>query len=232
MVVARVSRSRARRLAAACTLSAAALAGISACGGAAEAVQPTQQPTPPIAASPDVASSSPSTVAGTTTAVTTSTTATTTKAEAAPACGNHDLRVTWGYGTQSTPSQAAAIVFTNVSDHTCTLRGYPGLSIKDGNTLINATRVLNGFRGDQPPLSSPPLVTLAPKDTSYAVVQWSLSHGQTCYASGTGEFEATPPNTTDTVVLSNGVTIGGRNGICSGLEINPVVPGVFGAKVV
>jgi len=35
------------------------------------------------------------------------------------------------------------------------------------------------------------------------VVQWVLSHGQACYPTGTGTFEATAPNTTATITLSH-----------------------------
>lgn len=245
MVVTRVLRSRARGLTAACTLSAAALLGASACGSAAEAVQPTRQPTQQAseqptptttattATGPDASNSSQSAAGQASATKTAATSSAAAKpADAVPECGSRDLKISWGYGTQSEPSQAAAVVFANVSRHTCTLRGYPGVAIEDGTTVIDAVRVLNGFRGDQPPLSSPPLVTLAPSATSYAVVQWTLSRGQACYPSGTGTFEATAPDTTGTIVLSHGATMGGRSGICSGLEVNPVVPGVFGAKVV
>lgn len=147
-----------------------------------------------------------------------------------PGCGNGDLKISWGYGTQSEPLQAGAVVFKNISDHTCTLQGYPGAALQDGGTTINASRVLNGFRGSLPPLSSPPLVTLAPGGVSYAVLEWRLHTNQACYPTGSGSFEVTAPNTTKTVTLSMGVHVG-RAGICSSFETNPVVPGTFGVAV-
>ncbi len=119
--------------------------------------------------------------------------------------------------------QAEAVVFTDIGHRSCTLQGYPGVSFADGGTLIDATRVLNGFRGDLPPLTSPPLVTLAPGASASAMVQWSLYDGRACYPNGTGAFEVTAPNTTNTIILSHAIM--GRQGICSSLEINPVVPG-------
>jgi hypothetical protein len=153
-----------------------------------------------------------------------------TAAASVPACGNDDLKISWGYGTQSEPLQGAAVVFKNISDHTCTLQGYPGAVIKDGGTTINASRILNGFRGDLPPLSSPPLVTLAPGGVSYAVLEWLLHTNQACYPTGTGSFEITAPNTTKTVTISTAAHVG-QAGICSAFETNPVVPGTFGIPV-
>ncbi len=122
------------------------------------------------------------------------------------------------------------MVFTDIGDHACTLRGYPGVAIADAGRVINATRVLNGFRGDLPPLSSPPLVTLRPGGSAYAVVELRLYDGQACYPTGAGAFEVTAPNTTSTIILGTGITMG-RHGICSSLEVNPVAPGTFGARV-
>jgi len=146
---------------------------------------------------------------------------------AAVPCGNADLQISSGYGTQSQPLQASAVVFTNIGDHTCTLQGYPGVAIAVDKTVVNAARVLNGFRGDLPALGSPPLVTLVPGASAYAVIEWMLSDGQSCYPTGTGIIETTAPNTTRTVAISGGAHVG-RQGICSSLEINPVVPGTFG----
>ncbi|WP_042371120.1 DUF4232 domain-containing protein [Streptacidiphilus neutrinimicus] len=141
-------------------------------------------------------------------------------------CGNGDLLTSWGYGGMGQPLQASAVDFKNVGGHTCTLRGYPGVAIADSGTVIDATRVLNGFRGDQPPLTRPPLVTLRPGGTAHAVVEWRLNEGHGCYPAGTGVFEVTAPDTTNTVLLSRPLM--GRQGICSSLEINPVTPGAFG----
>jgi hypothetical protein len=145
-----------------------------------------------------------------------------------PRCGNGDLRIAFGYGGMGDPLQASAVTFTNIGKHTCTLQGYPGVAISGKAATINATRSLNGdgARGDLPPLTSPPLVTLAPGATSYSVLQWMLYDGQSCYPTGTFEFVATAPNTTNTVDLSQPRV--GRDGICSSLVVTPVVPGVYG----
>jgi Protein of unknown function (DUF4232) len=229
-----------RRLAGTCGLAGVALTvalGTAACGGnTAAATSPLTNTThgsntTSAAASPTATATATSagTAAGTAPA-TTSAARTTTAAAAVPACGNEDLRISFGYGTQSEPLQASAVVFKNISSHTCTLQGYPGAAIKDGDTTIDASRVLNGFRGDLPPLSSPPLVTLAPGGVSYAVLEWRLHTDQSCYPTGTGSFEITAPNTTKTVTISTAAHFG-QAAICSSFETNPVVPGVFGISV-
>jgi Protein of unknown function (DUF4232) len=204
---------------AACALSVVAL-GAAACGGTAQAAPP-----------------SPSASTNTSTSTASSPTTTTPQAQAGgpttaslthvPACGNDDLKISFGYGTQSDPHQAVAVVFKNISIHTCILQGYPGATIKDGSTVIDATRVLNGERGDLPPLSSPPRVTLSSGGVAYAVLEWLLHTNQTCYPAGSGTFEITAPNTTKTVVIGTGGHMGVQ-GICSAFEVSPVVPGVFG----
>ncbi len=126
--------------------------------------------------------------------------------------------------------QAASIVITNVGRSTCTLRGYTGASVTVDGKTINATRVLDVYRGDLPKLTSPPLVTLAPGASAYSVIEWVVGKGTGCYPTGTGVLEATAPNTTRTVVLSTGMRMGDAR-ICSGFEVGPVVPGYFGVPV-
>lgn len=223
----------AKKALAACALAAVAL-GAAACSGTAQAAPPSASPatsnsgstasspatTTATAAASGVAATPQSQAGGTTTAAT----------SAVPACGNDDLKISFGYGTQSDPLQASAVVFKNISSHTCFLQGYPGAAIKDGSTVIDATRVLNGERGDLPPLSSPPRVTLRSGGVSYAVLEWLLHTNQPCYPSGSGTFEITAPNTTKTVIIGTGGHMG-EQGICSAFEVNPVVPGVFGVAV-
>jgi len=95
---------------------------------------------------------------------------------------------------------------------------------------VNAVRVLNGFRGDLPKLSSTPLVTLAPGAGSYAVLEWLVGSGSGCYPAGAGTLEVTAPDDSRTRTLSTGFHTG-PGGACSALEINPVVPGYFGVPV-
>lgn len=142
-------------------------------------------------------------------------------------CGNADLKVIWGHGTQSEPQQYSAVIFTNVSRTTCTLRGFPGAAITVDGTVINGARELNGDRGDKPPLTQPPLVTIAPGASASAALMWMLHVNQSCYPAGTGSIAVTAPDTTKAVVLSTGAHLG-REGICSSFAVTPVVPGMIG----
>jgi Protein of unknown function (DUF4232) len=147
-----------------------------------------------------------------------------------PACGNKDLALDSGYGSQSDPVQYSGIVITNVGSHTCTLRGYTGAAIVIDGRTINATRSLNLYHGDKPPLTSPPLVTLAPGASAFSVLEWVLGKGSGCYPTGSGVLEATAPNTTRTVVLSKAMLMG-SGGICSGFEVSPVQAGYYGLPI-
>jgi hypothetical protein len=227
----RVPRSRTHQFAAVCALSSAALLTAAGCAGQTHntpsALEPVHNAAAAAAPAPAASAVGSHPAAAYVKQAPATSHAASAPSTAAATCANGDLRLSQGYGTQSQPLQAWAIVLTNVSDHTCTLRGYPGLSIADGGTTINATRVLNGFRGDLPPLTSPPLVTLAPGAGAYAVVEWKLGTGSDCYPAGSGSIEATAPDSTDTIILTDKATMG-SGAVCSGLEINPVVPGTFG----
>ena len=226
-VLSQIVQIRSGRLTAAAVLSTAALLSAAACAG--QSTASTVHVANGVASTATASGASPASLSVPTGAAsaTSSTGAdgTTVTAAAASSCGNADLQVKWGYGSQSQPDQYSAIDFVNVSDSTCTLYGYPGLSIEVDGTVIDATRTLSGT---QPAIKSPQLVTLAPGGKAYAIAQWVLATpGKACYPTGTGTFDAIAPNTTHTFVLSSGATIG-SSGICSGLAINPVQPGTFG----
>ncbi|MBR7825547.1 DUF4232 domain-containing protein [Actinospica sp. MGRD01-02] len=202
------------------TTGSATTTGAAANGGTPGAGAPAS------ASAAATASAAPTKAAGGTTTGSTGA----SKKSTVPACDNDDLKIYPGYGTQSQPLQEGAVVFKNISTHTCTLQGYPGAAIEDSGTVINATRVLNGDRGDLPQLTSPPLVTLAPGGVSYSVIEYLLHTDQSCYPNGTGTIEITAPNTTKTIAISTGAHLG-TQGICSAFEVNPVVPGTFGVSV-
>jgi hypothetical protein len=143
-----------------------------------------------------------------------------------PACGNADIKVSLGRGGAAMSHDASALQFTNVGSHTCTLQGYPGAAVMNGSALVlDATRTLNGYVGDERQLGSAPLVTLAPGAVASAMLEWVGDAGEPCYSNGSGTLEVTPPNTTATVALRP-LTVGPA-GVCAGFEIHPVVPGVF-----
>jgi len=142
-------------------------------------------------------------------------------------CTGSEIKVTLGSGGAAMSHEGQPLVFTNTSSQTCTLQGYPGAAIMSGSTVVlNSTRALNGYIGDDGrQLSSAPLVTLAPGAKASAMLEWDANAGETCYPSGSGTLEATPPNTTTTTSL-NSLTVG-TDGICAGFEVHPIVAGTF-----
>lgn len=145
---------------------------------------------------------------------------------AASSCGNSDIAVSLGHAGAAMNHDGQVVVFKNVSGHTCSLRGYPGAAVMSGgNALVNATRELNGYIGDQRQLTSAPLVTLGPGQSASAELEWVGDAGEQCYPDGSGGLAVTPPNTTKSTSLM-AVTVGSK-GICSGFEVHPVVAGII-----
>jgi len=141
-------------------------------------------------------------------------------------CTGSAIKVTLGNGDAAMSHAGLALVFTNTSSQTCTLQGYPGAAIMNGSTVVlNATRSLNGYIGDERQLSSSPLVTLAPGGKASAILEYVMSAGETCYPSGSGTLEVTPPNTTSTTALTS--MTAGTSGVCADFDIHPVVAGTF-----
>ena len=142
------------------------------------------------------------------------------------ACTNGQLKVGIKSAGVASGNEGDILVFTNTSSQTCTLQGYPGAAIMHGSaTVLNATRALNGFIGDERQLSSAPVVTLAPGGTASAMLEWVVDNGEPCGPSGTGTLEVTPPNTTVTTGLVE--LTAGSAGICADFEIHPAVSGTF-----
>jgi len=140
-------------------------------------------------------------------------------AEAAvPACGNHDLVVTRTPTDSATGHSALWLLFRNVSHHTCTLRGYPGLDAltKHGHVLAHAKRTPSGFAGGPGAVHT---VHIKPGHYASATVEWlnfKPRTGGSCRYSKA--IATTPPNTTNTKRLPVSVSR------CR-LQIHPVVAG-------
>jgi hypothetical protein len=98
--------------------------------------------------------------------------------------------------------------------------------VKGTTTLLNATRSLTGYMFNPGGgISSAPVVTLAAGASASTLVEWVGNAGETCYATGTGALEVTPPNTQSTSSFTT-LTLG-DNGICADFETHPVVSGVL-----
>jgi Protein of unknown function (DUF4232) len=230
--------SRTRRVAAVAVLAMAVLGATAACTGSSSPTGLGGTSTAGTSLSPTATTTQAAgmSTAGTGTATSTATTSTANGSNSnassravsggTTACTGSEIKVTLGQSSAAMSHDGYAVVFTNTSSRTCTMQGYPGAAIMNGSTvLVNATRTLNGYIGDQQQLSSAPLVTLAPGFKASAMLESLANAGETCYASGTGTLEVTPPNTTTTTSLTS-LTVG-SGGVCSGFEVHPVVPGTF-----
>lgn len=131
----------------------------------------------------------------------------------APACGNSALQVT------HTPVEGAAghsafyLLFRNITSHTCSLHGYPGLDALNasGNAIAHAHRTLGGFGGP----SSIQTINLHPNHSASALVDWenfNPNTGGSCTSSAA--IATTPANTGHTVRFHISVTV-------CGLEVHP-----------
>lgn len=231
MNVIRMNRFRVRAGLATAAVVAAVLAGAPACTGSST---PAASSTPGASVGGGTTTSSPS-AAGTVSlpSVTTSAAGVSSStpaaspagANAAP-CGNGDIAVSLGRAGAAMNHAGQAAVFKNVSNHTCTLQGYPGAAVMSGgHALVNATRELNGFIGDGRQLSSAPLVTLQPGQSASAELEWVGNAGEKCYANGSGGLAITPPNTTKSTSLEKMDV--GTNGICAGFQVHPVIAGII-----
>jgi hypothetical protein len=235
---------RARRLAAFAVLATTVLGATAACTGsssptglggtstAGTSLSPTAPSTS--AGAPASASSSSTTAAVSPTTSSATASGANSGSAASPhavsggtaACTGSEIKVNVGQSSAGMSHDALPLVFTNVSSQSCTMQGYPGAAIMRGSTVVlNSTRSLNGYVGDERQLSSAPLVTLAPGATASAMLEWVVDAGETCYTSGSGTLEVTPPNTTSTTGLTS--LTAGSGGVCASFEIHPVVSGTL-----
>jgi hypothetical protein len=159
-------------------------------------------------------------------------TTTTTIASSAPSCVNGQVSVSAGSVVAGLGHVAVPFVFTNQSQATCTLSGYPGVAGLNemGNQVVQAERTLGGYMG--PFLTSPnlPVVPLAPGQSASALIESTdnpIGTATTCPAYPS--FLVTPPNLTVSVrqPIPN---FGSDPGIpgCSQIDVHPVVPGDTG----
>jgi hypothetical protein len=218
------------------TLAAAVLGGTAACAGsstaAATGTSATSNATGNGSTQTGATSSNTASAGGgagaSSTAGGSNTGSATTQAAAAgsAACTGSQIKTALGREGAAMGHRVEALVFTNTSSQTCTLQGYPGAAIVSGSTvLLNATRALNGYAGDERQLTSAPLVTLKPGAVASANIEWVIDNGEACAANGTGTLEATPPNTETTTGLGSQAT--GTQGICADFEVHPVVAGTL-----
>ena len=139
----------------------------------------------------------------------------------APACGNSALAVTHTHTDGATGHGMFVLLFKNISSHTCTLYGYPGLDALNGagHVIAHAQRTMLGFAGGAHVKT---IVTITPGHFASATAEWMNFNPTT---SGPCTFSksiaTTPPNTTKTVHFPVSVSV------CR-LQIHPTVAGTSG----
>jgi hypothetical protein len=142
-------------------------------------------------------------------------------ATTAPACGNSAVAVSYTHPQGATGHGSFVLRFKNVSAHTCSLYGYPGLDALNsaGHVLAHAARTMHGFAGGAHVKAA---VNISPAHYGSATVEWMNFNPVTSGACTFSKSVATtPPNTTHTVHLPVSVSV------CS-LQVHPTVAGTSG----
>jgi hypothetical protein len=183
-MTARVNPAR-RAIAAAALAAVAVLAA--ACGGSTPAATPTKTVT--VTASPQApAGTSPGTATGTPAA----------PGAAAP-CPTRSLGLKPGVSQGAAGSVYQVLDFTNISNVTCTLYGYPGVSLAGGSPVAQV-----GLAASEDPTTPRKLVTLAPGQVANAllrIVDALNFPASKCGPVKTQWIQVYPPNQTTPIYL-------------------------------
>ena len=166
---------------------AAALAGCGSSGSPAAA--PTKTIT--VRATPAAPASTPATTPATDTASPT--------AAAAPACPTRSLGLKLGLAQGAAGSTYQVIDFTNISNVTCTLYGYPGVSLAGGKPVTQI-----GLAAAESHATPRKLITLPPAAVANAVLQ--IAHAANfpaarCQVTNADYLQIYPPNQTTPAYL-------------------------------
>lgn len=190
-----MSSSYARRLALGCAALTGILSLVSACGGSsrpsAAASTTVNVPLPSSSSSaPTLVTESPSVVATTSPAA----------APAPPACPTRSLGAKVGVAQGTTDSTYTVIDFTNISQVTCTLYGYPGVALAGGLPVQEI-----GLAAAESHASPRQLVTLTAGAVANVLLQ--IVHAGNYSSSDCGPETATflqiyPPGQTTPIYLS------------------------------
>jgi Protein of unknown function (DUF4232) len=177
----------ARRVIAGAALAAVAVLA-SACGGSTPAATPTKTVT--VTASPQApVGTSPGTATGTPAA----------PGAAAP-CPTRSLGLKPGLSQGAAGSVYQVLDFTNISNVTCTLYGYPGVSLAGGSPVAQV-----GSAASEDPTTPRKLVTLAPGQVANAllrIVDALNFPASKCGPVKTQWIQVYPPNQTTPIDLA------------------------------
>jgi len=185
------SGSARTRWAAAALACFAALAVVAGCGSSSSSSAP----------STSVSSSSPPPSVSTSPPVPPPSTSGSPAVVAASACPNGSLKVTQGLGQGYAGGVYEVIDFTNTSSSTCTLYGYPGVSLVSGPPYVQI-----GLAAKRDTSSPVTLITLAPGGIANALLQIvdALNFPTaTCSPAAATDLQVYPPGQTVAVYLPN-----------------------------
>ena len=197
-------------------IAAAALASVAvlaaACGSSAPSATPTRTVT--VTASPQAPASSPGTATGT------------PAAPGGPApCPTSSLGLKPGVSQGAAGSVYQVLDFTNISNVSCTLYGYPGVSLAGGQPVTQV-----GLAAGEDPTTPRKLVTLAPGQVANAllrIVDALNFPASKCGPVKTQWIQVYPPNQTTPIFL------GYKTTACSKpvriLSVSVVQPGSGGS---
>ncbi len=116
-----------------------------------------------------------------------------------PPCPTSDLQVRLGASNGAAGSTYLPIVFTNTGTTSCTLYGYPGVSLAGGSPSAQI-----GAAAARNPSPAPTTVTLAPGGSANAVLQVTVAGNYpatTCDPTAASTLVVYPPNQTASVSI-------------------------------
>jgi hypothetical protein len=137
-----------------------------------------------------------------------------------PQCQGALIQLSHSHPQGATGHGNVVLIFRNISQSTCSLRGYPGLDAigPHGGVLAHARRSLRGFTGGAHAINT---IVLHSFQRASADVEWMnfRSNGGSCRFSKS--IATTPPSTTKTFHRPVSVSV------CN-LQVHPVVRGTSG----
>jgi hypothetical protein len=136
-------------------------------------------------------------------------------------CATRDLQAKAGVAQGAAGSLYQYIDFTNISGATCTMYGFPGVSLAAGSPVAQV-----GMAASRTTVAGPTVVTLAPGHTANALLRITQALNYppaTCSPAKTTYLQIYPPNQTTPIYLAY-LSTG-----CKSMSVNLLMIGVVQA---
>ena len=172
------------------------LAAVASCSSSS-----SSSPTAPLTSASSAASSSPPAAGSSTAPASAPSTSLSPAVTGTPACATSGLKLSLGISQGYAGGVYVAIVFTNTSGATCTLYGYPGVSLVSAPPYTQL-----GLAAQRSSTTPVKLITLAPGATANALLQIvdALNFPTaSCAPAKASYLRVYPPNQTAPVYLAN-----------------------------